>query len=105
VRKSGLRTRHAAKVELAEEPAYDVRDPDERDPDERLQALQRAFARLAALDRALLMLYLDDHSQRDIAEILGISETNVATKINRLKQRLRREVAEAGLDGGERGAR
>lgn len=100
VRKSGLRTHHASSLAVAEEPSDAPREPDER-----VQALQRAFAQLAALDRALLMLYLDDHSQRDIGEILGISETNVATKINRLKQRLRRDVVDAGFDGDERGAR
>ena len=46
-------------------------------------------------DRALLILYLDERSQRDIAEILGISETNVATKIGRLKERLRNDMSEA----------
>jgi RNA polymerase sigma-70 factor (ECF subfamily) len=46
------------------------------------------------LDRALLLLYLDDHSYRDIAAILGITETNVATKISRLKQRFAREIAQ-----------
>jgi RNA polymerase sigma-70 factor (ECF subfamily) len=37
-------------------------------------------------------LYLDDRSHREIAEVLGITETNVATKIGRLKQRLREET-------------
>jgi DNA-directed RNA polymerase specialized sigma24 family protein len=39
-----------------------------------------------------MLLYLEDHSYREIAEMLGISETNVATKINRLKQRIRKDV-------------
>ena len=48
--------------------------------------------KLDKLNRALLLLYLEDHSYREIAEILGISETNVATKISRLKQRIRNEI-------------
>jgi len=36
-----------------------------------------------------VLLYLDERSHREIAEILGLSETNVATRIGRLKQRLR----------------
>jgi len=32
------------------------------------------------LHRALILLYLDEHSYREIADILGISETNVATR-------------------------
>ena len=43
-------------------------------------------------DRALLLLYLEDRSYREMAEVLGISETNVATKISRLKQRIRDEI-------------
>jgi RNA polymerase sigma-70 factor (ECF subfamily) len=35
------------------------------------------------------MLYLEEKSHRDIAEILGISETNVGTKISRIKKDLK----------------
>lgn len=60
--------------------------------DERVAILQQVIARLPPLERALLLLYLDEHSYREIAEILGLSETNVATKISRLKERVRREM-------------
>ncbi len=43
-------------------------------------------------DKALLLLYLDGNSYRDISEVLGISESNVGTRINRLKQALRESV-------------
>jgi RNA polymerase sigma-70 factor (ECF subfamily) len=43
---------------------------------------------------ALLLLYLDDHSYRDIAAILGITETNVATKLSRLKEQLRQHLTQ-----------
>ena len=39
------------------------------------------------------LLYLEEKSYREIADILGISETNVATKISRLKQRIRADMA------------
>jgi RNA polymerase sigma-70 factor (ECF subfamily) len=60
--------------------------------DERILLLQQVIAALGPLDRGLMLLYLDDHSYREIAAILGISETNVATKLNRLKQRVREEM-------------
>jgi RNA polymerase sigma factor (sigma-70 family) len=41
------------------------------------------------LDRALLLLYLEERPNNEIAEILGITPTNVTTKVNRLKERLR----------------
>lgn len=60
--------------------------------DERIRLLQNFIGQLDSLNRALMLLYLEDHSYREIADILGISETNVATKINRLKQRIRDEI-------------
>jgi RNA polymerase sigma-70 factor (ECF subfamily) len=63
-----------------------------REPDERVERLYGFLRALPKLDRALVLLYLEDHSYREIAEILGISETNVGTKIARLKQTMRREM-------------
>ena len=59
------------------------------DPDERIAALHRFIGELDALNRALLLLYLEDRSYAEIAAILGISASNVATRLNRLKQRIR----------------
>lgn len=67
--------------------------PDDAADDERVRRLQRVIAALDPLNRALLLLYLEDHSSREMADILGISETNVSTKISRLKQRIRRDLA------------
>lgn len=66
-------------------------DPHAADPERERQvrALYRFIAQLPPLERALALLYLDDTPQREIAEILGIGESNVSTKIGRLKQRLR----------------
>jgi RNA polymerase sigma-70 factor, ECF subfamily len=54
-----------------------------------LRELRAFIAGLDELNRALILLYLEELSYREIAEVLGISETNVATKINRVKQSLR----------------
>jgi RNA polymerase sigma factor (sigma-70 family) len=54
-----------------------------------MEVLMIFIGRLEPLHRALILLYLDDHSYADMAAILGISETNVATKINRIKNTLR----------------
>ncbi len=47
--------------------------------------LQQFISELKELDKALMLLYLDEKSYKEIAEILGISESNVGTKISRLK--------------------
>jgi RNA polymerase sigma factor (sigma-70 family) len=53
--------------------------------------LYQFIAGFAPLDKALVLLYLDGNSYLEIAAVLGISETNVATKISRLKQTMRQE--------------
>ena len=64
----------------------------DHEADQQARALHRFIAQLDRLNRALLLLYLEDHGYREISEILGITETNVATKISRLKQRIRNEI-------------
>lgn len=87
-----LRRRHDA-VPL-DENLHDVADANAIDPEseQRLRLLQGFIARQPPLDRALLLLYLEERPQREIAEILGIGESNVSTKIGRLKQRIRDEL-------------
>lgn len=60
--------------------------------DERVLALQKFIRNLDALNRALLFLYLEEQSYREIALVLGLSETNVATKLHRLKRRIQQEM-------------
>jgi RNA polymerase sigma-70 factor (ECF subfamily) len=65
---------------------------DNQQPDERLLVLRKLIADLDPLNRGLVLLYLEERSYAEIAEILGITETNVASKINRIKQRLRQQM-------------
>jgi RNA polymerase sigma-70 factor (ECF subfamily) len=100
VRTKTTRDRHT----VALDETHDVEDPTAgpADDDERVRLLYAFIDRLDELSRALLLLYLDERSYRDVAEILGITETNVATKISRLKQRFAREM---GVQGESHGAR
>lgn len=59
----------------------------------RRTTLYRLIDGLDELERALILLYLDGNNHAEIADVLGISQTNVATKISRIKQSLRRSVA------------
>ena len=59
--------------------------------EERIETLQRFIRSLNELDKALMILYLEERPYKEIAEILGISETNVATKLSRIKGRLKQE--------------
>lgn len=57
-----------------------------------LAAMFALIDRQEPLNKALLLLYLDGQSHRQIALVLGISEHNVATKLNRLKQAMRADA-------------
>jgi len=50
--------------------------------------LYAAIHELPKTDAALVLLYLDDMSYREMAEVLGISESNVGVKLNRAKKAL-----------------
>lgn len=67
--------------------------PVDHEARQQMALLQRAIDALDPMNRALLLLYLDEHSHRRIAEILGMTEANVGTKIGRLKERIRKELA------------
>lgn len=71
-------------------------DSDRHEHDQRVDALYAVIDRQPPLDRALLLLWLEERSQREIADVLGLSESNVSTKLNRLKQRIRAQLADIG---------
>lgn len=60
-----------------------------------LRLLRQLIAGLDELNRALIILYLDGYDHQTIAEIVGITTTNVATRISRIKQTLQRQFQEA----------
>ena len=53
-----------------------------------VEKLYKAIHKLPKTDTALVLLYLDDLSYREMAEVLGISESNVGVKLNRAKKAL-----------------
>jgi RNA polymerase sigma-70 factor (ECF subfamily) len=55
---------------------------------ETVEQLYQAIHQLPKTDAALVLLYLDELSYREMAEVLGISEINVGVKLNRAKKAL-----------------
>jgi RNA polymerase sigma-70 factor (ECF subfamily) len=84
--------RESVAIDEIADPAHD--EDAARENDDGVRALHRCIATLDPLDRALFLLYLDERPQREIADVLGLSETNVATKIGRLKNRIREQMGE-----------
>lgn len=62
--------------------------------DESLDQLYAAIRELSEVDRAVILLYLDEKSHREIGEIIGTNPNNVGVRINRIKDRLRRILDE-----------
>ena len=59
--------------------------------EEQVHAMYKAIAQLSKIDKALVMLYLEDYSYDDISNMLGITANNVAVKMNRIKAKLKEE--------------
>jgi len=57
--------------------------------EERFQELYRAIGQLNQVEKAIVMLYMEDHSYAEMEEILGISQGNLRVKMSRIKDRLR----------------
>ncbi|HEY4206121.1 MAG TPA: sigma-70 family RNA polymerase sigma factor [Puia sp.] len=57
---------------------------------ERLAGLQACIQGLKEFDRALILLYFEEKTYQEMAEIMGISETNVATRLSRIKEKLKK---------------
>jgi RNA polymerase sigma-70 factor (ECF subfamily) len=68
--------------------------PDAAEPDAQLETLEQhehlwaAIDRLGTVDKMLMTMYLDDRSYREMAEVLGISESLVGVKLHRVRKAL-----------------
>ena len=58
--------------------------------DESLNQLYDAIRRLSEIDRGVIMLYLEEKSYREIADILGTNPNNIGVRITRIKERLKK---------------
>lgn len=62
---------------------------DKTETEQELNLLEQFISELKEIDKAIMVLYLEDKSHFEIAEILGMSVTNVGTKIGRIKEKLK----------------
>ena len=63
--------------------------PDDQDD---LKLMNDAIQRLTKIEKALIMLYLEEKSYREISDVLGISNSNVGVKLNRIKLKLEKII-------------
>jgi RNA polymerase sigma-70 factor, ECF subfamily len=60
------------------------------DGEENVQRLQWAIRQLSDIERAMVMMSLDEISYDEIAETIGITQNNVRVRMNRIREKLRR---------------
>ncbi|RZL36165.1 MAG: sigma-70 family RNA polymerase sigma factor [Pedobacter sp.] len=77
----------------------DVIDVDENEAkEEKLAYLYKAVQELNAVEKALIFLFLENQSHKEIAESLGISEVNARVKLNRTKEKLQFIIKKNGYE-------
>ncbi len=82
-------TTRASKFSVLDEQTAQIPIEDKSENERNLNLLEQFIGELKELDKALMILYLEDKSHAEIAEILGISVSNVGTKIGRIKDKLK----------------
>jgi RNA polymerase sigma-70 factor (ECF subfamily) len=92
---AGLRKRKRAhQFDQLNDAAFEV--PVENSPaDEKRADMYAAIKLLTDIERAVTMLYMDEFSYREIGEILGLTESNVGVKLNKVKTKLKAILKQA----------
>jgi RNA polymerase sigma factor, sigma-70 family len=72
-------------------PDVEAIDPHKQmEQSENYQRLINAIFKLNEIDRSIMVLYMEDYSYEEIAEIVGVSSSNIGVKIHRLKSQLQK---------------
>lgn len=82
-------TTRANKYTVLNEQTSQIPTEDKTEKEQQLNLLEQFISELKEIDKALIILYLEDKSHAEIAEILGMSVSNIGTKIGRIKDRLK----------------
>lgn len=66
----------------------------QQDPvqEERIRLLYRKIEQLNKLEKGIILLFLEDKSYEEIAVITGLTVTNVATRLSRIRQKLKSQL-------------
>ena len=77
-------------------------ESNDSEKEERIQMLYAQIRKLNLLDRGIIFLFLEDKSYEEIAEISGISVSNVGTRMSRIRQKLKSEMNPKSMEYGTR---
>ncbi len=88
---SGLRKRgRTIKTEDIHERHFNFSDFSDETQEENFQKLQWAIRQLTEIERAMIMMALDEIPYEEIAETIGITQNNVRVRMNRIREKLRK---------------
>ena len=89
---SGLRKQrnHITSFEPERLPVEMLDEAYDHQREEQLERMYEAIRQLSEVERALVMLYLEDRSYDEMEDILGINQNNLRVKMNRVKEKLRK---------------
>ena len=88
--------RKSNSVALTEQVSQ-IKEDEKTENGQQLNLLDQFINELKEFDKALMLLYLEDKSQVEIADILGISVGNVSTKIGRIKEKLKQRFSQQNI--------
>lgn len=71
---------------------FNIPDNPAKENSGKQEKLYRAINLLSEVEKAIIILYLEDYSYKEISEIIGISETYTGVKINRIKTELQKKL-------------
>lgn len=75
------------------ESEFEIPDMDSfTDEHEHMGLLSQAVGYLTQIEKAIILLYFEEKSYQEIADIIGITKTNVGVKINRIKVKLEKII-------------
>jgi len=80
------------KTEDLKELHYNISDAWADDRDEEMQRLQFAIRQLSEIERAMIMMALEEVTYEEIADTIGITQNNVRVRMNRIREKLKRLV-------------
>jgi RNA polymerase sigma-70 factor (ECF subfamily) len=87
---SGFRKQtRKVKTEDLQEVHFNIRDFASDDQEENFQKLQWAIRQLSEIERAMIMMALEEVPYEEIAETIGITQNNVRVRMNRIREKLR----------------
>ena len=75
-----------------EDQNFNYQEDDNSAIEEKWKLFRKQIEGLNLLDKAIVTLYLDDKSYDEIAEVIGISSSNVGTKLSRIKEKLKTQI-------------